>query len=45
MKKMYDQPIVEQAEMMPQGVICTSGAYGGSSENAENNDGDQIELP
>lgn len=44
MKKMYKQPIVEQAEMQPQGVICTSGAYGGSSENA--GDGQEtIELP
>ena len=34
MKKMYKQPILEQVEMMPQGVICISGTYGGSSENA-----------
>lgn len=44
MKKMYKQPIVEQAEMQPQGVICTSGVYGGSSENA--GDGlEDIDLP
>ena len=43
MKKMYRQPIVEQAEMLPQGVICTSGTYGGSSEEAGG--GETIELP
>ena len=42
MKKMYKQPVVEKAEMMPQGVICTSGMYGGSSENVE---GGNIEVP
>lgn len=43
MKKIYKQPIVEHAEMMPQGVICTSGTYGGSSENVE--PGSTIEVP
>lgn len=43
MKKMYKKPIVEKTEMQPQGVICTSGTYGGPSENAGN--GETIELP
>ena len=31
MKKMYKKPIVEQAEMMPQSIICASvtGGSGG----------------
>lgn len=42
MKKTYNQPIVNHVEMMAQGVICTSGMYGGSSENVE---GSTIEVP
>lgn len=42
-KKAYIQPKVNHVEMMPQGVICTSGMYGGSSENAE--PGSTIEVP
>ncbi len=39
MKQMYIKPIVEQAEMLPQNVICTStivdnsGTGGGSSSS------------
>jgi hypothetical protein len=42
-KKAYIQPMVNHVEMMPQGVICTSGMYGGSSENAGG--GQNIEVP
>lgn len=42
MKKMYKQPIVNYVEMMAQGIICTSGMYGGSSENVEEGN---IEVP
>ena len=42
MKKMYKKPIVNYVEMMPQGVICTSGMYGGSSETVEEGN---IEVP
>jgi len=40
---MYKQPIVEQAEMQLQSIICTSGGYGGDSTDLE--PGQNIELP
>jgi len=43
MKKMYKQPIVEQAEMQPHSIICTSTGFGESSENVT--PGETIELP
>jgi len=33
MKKMYKQPIVEQAEMQPQSIICASTQFGGNTED------------
>lgn len=35
MKKMYKQPIVEQAEMQPQSIICASVT--GDPENVSSN--------
>lgn len=35
MKKMYKQPVVEKAEMMPQSVICASA--GTNPENVSSN--------
>ena len=32
MKKMYKKPIVEQAEMMPQSIICVSAEFGGTTQ-------------
>ena len=43
MKKTYIQPQTEAAGLIPTTIICTSGGYGGSSENIGN--GESIDLP
>ena len=42
MKKIYSQPIVEQAEMLPQSIICASGE---PIINSGGNTGDLLEPP
>lgn len=36
MKKMYKQPVVEKAEMMPQTIICASVGFGGTTGDINN---------
>ena len=43
MKKQYKQPQTETAELKPTTIVCTSGGYGGSSD--ELGGGEEIELP
>ncbi len=43
-KKEYNQPVVELVKMKSHGIICTSGLYGGSSENAGEGS-ETIEVP
>ena len=36
MKKTYNQPVVEKAEMMPQTIICASVGLGGTTGDINN---------
>ena len=36
MKKTYNQPVVEKAEMMPQTIICASVGFGGTTGDINN---------
>ena len=36
MKKTYNQPVVEKAEMMPQTIICASVGLGGKTGDINN---------
>ena len=43
MKKMYKQPVVEKAEMMPQTIICASVGFGGTTGDINN--GSETPIP
>lgn len=43
MKKMYKQPVVEKAEMMPQTIICASVGFGGTTGDINN--GSEAPIP
>ena len=42
MKKTYNQPVVEKAEMMPQTIICASVGLGGTTGDINNGSADPI---
>ena len=42
MKKTYNQPVVEKAEMMPQTIICASVGLGGTTGDIKNGSTDPI---